>query len=62
MPVLVFKWWSVTKEVLDSGFQAILICDKVRKVLVLMPGAVLTMSDCHDFFGWVCGVFLSLIL
>ena len=52
--VPVFEWWNVTKEALENVLQAMLICDNFRKVLVLMPGAALTLRACHDFLStWV---------
>jgi len=47
--VNVFKW-NVKKEELVNGVKAILVvCGNVRKVLVLMRGAVLTLHRWYDF-------------
>jgi hypothetical protein len=42
--------WNARKEALENGVQVILVvCDKVRKVLILMRGAVLTLHESYEF-------------
>jgi hypothetical protein len=46
--VSVFNW-NAKKEALENGVQVILVvCDKVRKMLILMRGAVLTLHESCD--------------